>query len=374
MKRERYPVPLLDVTDLYHPHQDYGDNFDLLLPYALADEIDLRGVVLDCTQRFRETRADHPSPEYRDDHGPRDPGFVPVLQLNYLFGRNVPVAVGPFAPLRSITDTAEDAPGFQQQGIDLILQTLRTSDRPVDIAVFCSCRAVAAALNREPDLFRQKVGRIHLCAGAQPAGYLEWNVMLDPHAFVRVLRSGLPIDLYPCATDHGPFDLGPNNCYWKLPDLKWLAQMDPPLRRYLLFGLQRVVRMDFLRAMDEDWPAMSGPEAYRGLHQWYHQVWETAVWLGITGRKLVQRADGSARIVRADEVEATDTVLTNALVPVAVTVEENGQFHATPAGEGSLTRLYYRDEPRQNETALQSALPALYQSFRTFRQVFEDVR
>ena len=77
-------TPLIDVTDLYHPHQDFGDNFDLLLPYALADEIDLRAVVLDCTQRFREARADHPNPDYRDFHGPRDPGFVPVLQLNYL--------------------------------------------------------------------------------------------------------------------------------------------------------------------------------------------------------------------------------------------------------------------------------------------------
>ena len=24
------PVPLIDVTDLYHPHQDVGDNFDIL--------------------------------------------------------------------------------------------------------------------------------------------------------------------------------------------------------------------------------------------------------------------------------------------------------------------------------------------------------
>ena len=35
-------IPVIDCTDLYHPHQDVGDNFDLVLPYALNEEIDLR--------------------------------------------------------------------------------------------------------------------------------------------------------------------------------------------------------------------------------------------------------------------------------------------------------------------------------------------
>jgi len=38
-------IPVIDCTDLYRPHQDVGDNFDLVLPYALSNEIDLRGVV-----------------------------------------------------------------------------------------------------------------------------------------------------------------------------------------------------------------------------------------------------------------------------------------------------------------------------------------
>jgi hypothetical protein len=287
-----------------------------------------------------------------------------VHQLNYLFGRSVPAAVGPFTPLRSPSDTACDATAFQQQGVELILRTLADSERPVDIAVFGSCRAVAAALNRAPELFRRKLGRLHLCVGACPAGYLEWNVMLDPHAFVRLLRSGLPIDLYPCATEHGPFDLGPHNCFWQMDDLKWVMTMDPPLRRYLLFGLQRLVRMDYLRAMDEDWPAMSAPEACRGLFGWHHRVWETAVWLGVTGRKLARRADGSARIIRADELLPGDQELPNELQPVTLDVRDDGQFIASPAADHSLVRLYHRPDPRANESALREALPALYLSFR----------
>ena len=38
-------VPVIDITDLYHPYQDPGDNFDLIAAYALP-EIDLRAVIL----------------------------------------------------------------------------------------------------------------------------------------------------------------------------------------------------------------------------------------------------------------------------------------------------------------------------------------
>jgi hypothetical protein len=34
-------IPLVVITDLYHPHQDPGDNFDLINCFALPD-VDLR--------------------------------------------------------------------------------------------------------------------------------------------------------------------------------------------------------------------------------------------------------------------------------------------------------------------------------------------
>ena len=54
-------IPLIDVTDLYHPHQDLGDNFDLIAAYALP-ELDLRAVILDCTEPFRQPVAKDPGP------------------------------------------------------------------------------------------------------------------------------------------------------------------------------------------------------------------------------------------------------------------------------------------------------------------------
>src|SRR3989339_220115 len=180
--------PVINVTDLYHPHQDCGDNMDIIAAYALP-EVDLRAVILDCTEAFRKPVSDHADPQLRDNRGPRDPGFIPVIQLNYLFGRSVPFAVGPFSAMKSPEDVMRDVPASQQMGIDLILKTLRESQEKVDILIFGSARAVAVAYNREPELMKTKVGLIHLCAGASSPEFQEWNIALDPHSVVCLLRS-----------------------------------------------------------------------------------------------------------------------------------------------------------------------------------------
>ena len=109
-------VPLIDVTDLYHPHQDVGDNFDILAAYALP-ELDLRAVILDCTEPFRQPVAKDPGPGlFPDARGPREPGFIPVWQLNSIFGRNIPCATIPFNRMKAVDDKMLDAPPFPQQG------------------------------------------------------------------------------------------------------------------------------------------------------------------------------------------------------------------------------------------------------------------
>jgi hypothetical protein len=152
-------VPIIDVTDLYHPHQDVGENFDLVAAYALP-EIDLRAVILDAHDSFRKPLSDHPllTKLYGSDKsGPRDPGFIPVLQLNYIFNRNVPTAVGPFTMMNFPQDKMLDIPAFQQQGVELILQVLRESKEPVSILSFGSARAIVVAYNRDPKLCHAKV-------------------------------------------------------------------------------------------------------------------------------------------------------------------------------------------------------------------------
>src|SRR4051812_33421571 len=97
----RHRVPIIDVTDLYHPYQDPGDNFDLIAAYALP-EVDLRAVVFDVTDEYRKPVGQIPGLP-KDDQGPRDPGFIQVTQLNRIFNRNVPCACAPFKQMKVTT-------------------------------------------------------------------------------------------------------------------------------------------------------------------------------------------------------------------------------------------------------------------------------
>lgn len=341
-------VSLIDTTDLYHPPQDAGDNFDLIAAYAL-DELDLKAVILDATEKSFWLEA-----------GPRDPGFIPVLQLNSIFGRNIPCGTTPYQPMKSPKDKMLDAPAFQQFGIDLLLETLRNSSGKVEITIFGSARPVAVAYNRQPELLRERVRRIHLSAGASSPEFMEWNVTLDPHAIVRLLRSDLPIAIYPCATKEGPFGYGPHNSFWKLPDLQFIKKMNPSLKAYLAYAMSNAKRVDFLRAITQE-PSAATLET---IARKPHNVWETAVWLQLTGRRLVRRADGHFRIVRPAEVLATDTVLPNELRPCRVEVRDSGAFRFQLTDQPGNFSIYDRGDALKNEEALREALPALYLSFR----------
>jgi len=356
--------PVIDVTDLYHPHQDPGDNLDLILPYALREEIDLRAVILDCTDAFRKPVAEpYHAGLWPDAHGPREPGIIPVTQLNHIFHRNVAFGVGPWRPMRSVDDPCLDAPPIQQSGIELILRTLHDSATPVDIAIFSSCRPVAAALNRAPDLFAKKCRRIVMSAGSDDPAYLEWNVCLDIHAFVRLMRSDLPIDLIPCATRGGPFAYSRHNSFWELPNLDWLVDLHPRLRRYMLYCLSRSSRVDFLRAVDAPWADEDHSDLYARHDGPTHKVWETAIWMELTGRKLVRRADGRHRLLPPAKVRVDDTPLPHALLPCDWTIDDDGRAQITIGASSARRRIYDRVDPLANERALNDALPALYRSF-----------
>jgi hypothetical protein len=275
--------------------------------------------------------------------------------------------------MKSPGDKMLDAPPFQQQGIELILRTLRESAEPVHIVSFGSARAVAVAYNREPELFQKKLARLHLCAGGSspPApNYVEWNVALDPQAIVRLLRSNLPIALYPDAANNAgdkgygvfspAFSYDEHNTYYKLPDLRFVPQMDAPLRRYLEYAFSRSSRVDFLRATEVD-----GPPLDEKVLAKEHYVWETALWICLSGRKLVRRPDGTHRIIPSAQVQPADNVLPNELRPCTVSVRDDGIYEFRETTRPANFSVYYRGDPRENEAALREALPALYVSFKS---------
>ena len=361
------PIPVIDCTDLYHPFQDCGDNIDILTPYSLP-EIDLRLVLLDATDRFRNAVTVPEDPalkDYMDKSGPREPGAIAMCQLNYIYGRDVPWMWGPFIPMRSPEDDLRWLPRGQQLGIERLLTTLQASSERVHLLIFGSCRVVAAAINRAPQLFRDKIAMIHLSAGDSEGTYLEWNVMLDPHATVRVLTAGLPLTIYPCATAKGPFDLGRNNTVWHLDNLQFVYDMDPRLQAYLAFATNRELRHDWLRAVEgRPDPAALDATAKFAHHGGIHAVWETAAWLAVSGRKLARRADGSHHILPPEQLCADDVIIEQRAVPCSIDVHADGQFVWQPSDGITQTWIFERPDPEAYQTALRQALPALYRSFR----------
>jgi len=214
-------VPVIYSTDLLHPHVDPDDHFDLACLYAIP-EADLRAVILD-----------NSVPQANRS------GFKPLWQLNYLAGRHVPGAIGLGNKLKSPDDRGLDQPAEHQNGVNLLLQTLRDSRDTVAIIFVGSARDTVAAFNREPGLFRRKVRSIHGFIGeASETRFVEYNVGLDPQAFVGLLRSGLPFFWVPCF-DGGESRNDGHASWWKIRHRQVLETAPEPLQRYFLYMLRK---------------------------------------------------------------------------------------------------------------------------------------
>jgi len=358
--------PVIVITDLYHPHQDAGDNFDLINAYALPG-IDLKAVLLDCHAPFRKEVAEGVGKGlFRDTDGPREPGFIPVQQLNYIFDQNVPTGVGPFHPMASVDDKMESIPAFQQSALTLLAKVLEQSKKQVTIVSFGSLRILAIANNRFPELMKRKVKEIHISAGTSNnhPDFLEWNVALDTNAFVSILRSDLPIILYPCAAgnigekDQGKFNAfvgDDRNTYYHLERMSFINKMDDRIKNYLDFLFSRSMRNDYLSLMDEPYEG-DGKIFNRG-----HHVWETAIWMQVAGLRLVKRAGNKYAILPIEAIAETDSVFYEVLTPCKFVVRESGLFTYTPQAQ-SKKFVYARGNPDTYQAWMNHAVPLFYQA------------
>ena len=214
-------VPVIYCTDLFHPHDDPDDHFDLATLYAMP-EMDIKGVVLDQGRKQLER-----------------PGRIPVSQMNRITGRKVPAVIGLADPLKSPGEKAlGQAPQFQG-GVELILRTLRASPKPVCIATAGSVRDVVAAFNREPELFRTNLEMVLAFIGeASEAKFQEYNVGLDPQAFVGLMRSGLPVYWVPCF-DGGLWQNKGHASFWRASHRVLLERAAPEVVQYFIYALEK---------------------------------------------------------------------------------------------------------------------------------------
>jgi hypothetical protein len=172
-------VPLVHQTDLFRPHQDPDDHWDLLCVYALHQlgAIDARAILID-----------HPPPHHRGK-----PDLPGMEMLSAITGVNIPSAMGGARPFGSNSAASEAA--------DLLISILDDSPEPVVINIAGSCRDVAIAGSKRPDLFEQNCKAIILNAGT---GYIasdiddeiEYNVRMDAGAYCSIFE--LPCRIYWC--------------------------------------------------------------------------------------------------------------------------------------------------------------------------------
>ncbi len=215
------PVPVIHSTDLLHPHADPDDHFDLATLYAIPG-LDVKAVILD--QGQLQTNR---------------PGTVPVSQMNWITGRHVPAAIGLAAKLRGPEDKALDQASRFQGGVELILATLRQSSVPVAFTCVGSLRDVTAAFNRNPDLFRRKVDKLLIFIGeATDTSFTEYNVSLDPQAYVGLIRSGLPVYWVPCF-DGGLWKNHGHASFWQAKHADLLKNVRPEVLQYFIYALEK---------------------------------------------------------------------------------------------------------------------------------------
>jgi len=183
-------TPMLHVTDLFRPHMDPDDHWDLACVYALAcrGDIDLKGVLID-----------HPP----ENAGRRNPDIAAVAQMNLIAGTYASVAVGSGLPLKSRDDVQEKASPADRQGVKMVLDVLRKSPEPVVINILGSSRDVAIAGKKAPELFKMKCAAIYLNAGTgspkmSPASKLEYNVTLERYGFEAIFDLPCPVYWMPC--------------------------------------------------------------------------------------------------------------------------------------------------------------------------------
>ena len=264
-------IPILYSTDLYHPHEDPDDHFDLATLFAL-EEFDIRGIILDGGGRQKQS-----------------PGTVPVSQIFQLTGRTVPVGIGLAEPLRHPQDNGRDQPEEFQQGVKLILKVLSESDRPIVIFTTGSLRDVAAAFLREPHLLRKKVSRLYVNIGDALGGQ-EYNVNLDPVAYRVVMKSGLPLYWCPCFSGGLWKREQGLATYWRFRQGEVLQYVPVPLQNFFLYALRKETSppLDYLLLRHKE-------EQYRWLYQLDRNMWCTAPFLHAAGRSVVELSPGLYR-------------------------------------------------------------------------------
>ena len=210
-------IPVIYVSDLYHPFEDLDDHFDIAALYSLA-QFDVKAIIIDNAKPYK-----------------KNPGIIPIEQLNCITERNTPVYVGLIEPLKSADDKGEDQSAYQE-GCSAILRHIEKSAKKVTIISVGSLRDIAAAYNRDSLLFKKKVDKLVIFIGeANRKDNIEYNVSLDKFAFINVMNNIANVWWVPCF-DGGVWKNNGNASFWRGHHSDLLEGASDPVVNWFLYA------------------------------------------------------------------------------------------------------------------------------------------
>jgi len=297
--------PLIHVTDLFHPHGDPDDHFDLAVTYALAQRgaFNLRGVVIDYPPAFRAG----------------DPAVIAVTQMNRLTGLSVPVSVGTSRRLKNRKDAFLDAPLQETAAVRFILSQLRAADRPVALLCVGSAADIVVASLREPEQFKAKCAGVYLNSGAahdNPVNptQLEFNVRLDPAAYAAMFDLPCPLFWFPCWDTTEIRQSNASGSFYWLPHRQALREVSAGLANYFAYMFEKSANPKWLRAMQ----AMPPEALWNRILGDKRGMWSTASQFAAAGLSVTKAGE----IVSANDA-GNECVFK--LTPVEVACGDDGR-------------------------------------------------
>ena len=336
-------TPFIHVTDLYRPHIDPDDHWDLACVYALAHrgDIALKGIVID-----------HP-PADRRGH---NPDIAAVAQMNRITGLSVPVVTGSPYAAKSRNDAQPSAGISELQAVRMILDVLRASERPVVITVTGCSRDVAVAGRQAPGLFARKCAGIYLNAGTalrEPdlSAKVEYNVTLDKAAYATVFDLPCPVYWMPCfegtESDGGPA-VREYASHYRFRQGEILPHLPARVRNYFGYALGRRSDHNWLGYL-EGTPdtALLAEHSDKDRHMWC-----TAGLLHAAGY-TVTREGKTLRRTEAQNSAVFD------FDPIEVTCAESGVTKWYPGSRSSSRFILHVRDRETYQAAVTKAMKAL---------------
>ncbi len=336
-------IPVLHTTDLFRPHMDPDDHWDLACIYALAyrGDIDLKGILID-----------HP-PRNRKD---LNPDTMAVAQMNLICGIHAPVAVGSPLPLESRSDIQPNASSTDHHGVRMVLDVLRKSPQPVVINILGSSRDVAIAANMAPRLFAAKCAAIYLNAGTgspkmTPASKLEYNVTLDKFAYAAIFDLPCPVYWMPCFEEMQSLNkqvVRQYGTHYRFRQDEILPHLSKMVRNYFAYMFGRYTDSNWLNYLK----GHSDKALLSKVGGMYRHMWCTAGFLHAAGCTISR----SGKIVSLDDKPNLPAF---SFDPVKVRCHDSGLTQWTHDNNATNRFIFHVRDTEYYQSAMTKAMKSL---------------